>query len=84
LVRPKRYAYDATYPGPIGEILMPQIDSLKAKGELAFASSLCNACSEVCPVKVPIPERLRRMRNESNLKKGTGVIPGHGYRRNLL
>ena len=78
------HAYDATYPGPIGSILMPQIDGLKTKGELAFASSLCNACSEVCPVKIPIPEILRRMRNESYMKKGTGVIPGHGAKRNLL
>ncbi|VFQ46588.1 LutB/LldF family L-lactate oxidation iron-sulfur protein [Desulfoluna butyratoxydans] len=78
------HAYDATYPGPIGSILMPQLAGLKAKGDLAFASSLCNACSDVCPVKIPIPELLRRMRNESYLKKGTGVVPGHGTKRNYL
>lgn len=76
------HAYASTYPGPIGSMLMPQLDGLAAKGELAFASSLCNACSEVCPVKIPIPELMRRMRNESYAKKGSGVIPGHGFKRN--
>ncbi len=78
------HAYNATYPGPIGKILMPQLEGLETYGELTSASSLCNACSEVCPVKIPIPELIRRLRDESYMKKGVGVVPGHGYKRNLL
>ncbi|WP_142849665.1 LutB/LldF family L-lactate oxidation iron-sulfur protein [Telmatospirillum sp. J64-1] len=58
------HAYNAPYPGPIGKILMPQIEGMEAKGELAHASSLCNACVEVCPVKIPIAELLVRLRTE--------------------
>ena len=76
------HAYNATYPGPIGEILMPQLDSLETQGDLPTASSLCNACSDVCPVKIPIPELIRRLRNESLMRPGTGVVPGHGCKRN--
>lgn len=78
------HAYDSTYPGPIGAILMPQLEGLDTKGDLATASTLCNACSEVCPVKIPIPELIRRMRNECYMKKGEGVIPGHGVKRNAV
>ena len=59
------HAYDAVYPGPIGKILMPQLDGIEAKGDLAFASTLCGACAEVCPVKIPIPDILVRLREES-------------------
>jgi len=59
------HAYDAVYPGPIGKILMPQLDGLEAKGDLAHASTLCGACAEVCPVKIPIPDILVHLREES-------------------
>ena len=78
------HAYNATYPGPIGKILMPQLDSLETQGDLPTASSLCNACSEVCPVKIPIPELIRRLRNESQMRPGTGAVPGHGCKRNVV
>jgi L-lactate dehydrogenase complex protein LldF len=78
------HAYGFVYPGPIGKILTPQIEGLKAAGELATASSLCNACEEVCPVRIPIPGLIRRMRNESYSGARSSAVPGHGYRRNLL
>lgn len=78
------HAYSSTYPGPIGEILMPQLESLDTKGDLPSASSLCNACSDVCPVKIPIPDLIRRMRNENNVPVGQGVVPGHGQKRSAL
>ncbi len=59
------HAYDAVYPGPIGKILMPQLDGIDSKGDLAHASTLCGACAEVCPVKIPIPDILVRLREES-------------------
>jgi L-lactate dehydrogenase complex protein LldF len=67
------HAYDAVYPGPIGKILMPQLDGIESKGELAHASTLCGACAEVCPVKIPIPDILVRLREES--VNPTGAVP---------
>ena len=75
------HAYGFVYPGPIGKILTPQMEGLEKTGGIVSASSLCNACEEVCPVKIPIPELIRRMRNESYDRKGT--VSGHGYKWNL-
>ena len=52
------WAYGWVYPGPIGSILTPQLLGLKKAGKLPFASSLCGACGEVCPVKIDIPHQL--------------------------
>jgi L-lactate dehydrogenase complex protein LldF len=78
------HAYGYIYPGPIGKILNPQVEGLEAAGVLATASSLCNACEEVCPVKIPIPELIRRIRNESYSKDPTSTVAGHGYKRNWI
>ena len=59
------HAYGTTYPGPIGKIISPHLLGLKATHELATASTLCGACAEVCPVKIPIPELLVRLRTEA-------------------
>lgn len=58
------HAYGTTYPGPIGQIVSPHLLGLDAAGGLTTASSLCGACGEVCPVKIPIPELLIRLRSE--------------------
>lgn len=63
-VRIGGHAYGTTYPGPIGTIFEPQTSGLKAHGELTQASSLCGACSEVCPVRIPIPDIINRLRYE--------------------
>jgi len=76
------HAYGYIYPGPIGKILNPQIEGLEAAGVLATASSLCNACEEVCPVKIPIPELIRRIRNESYSQDPASTVEGHGYKSN--
>jgi L-lactate dehydrogenase complex protein LldF len=78
------HAYGFVYPGPIGEILTPQIEGLDAAGELATASTLCNACEEVCPVMIPIPRLIRRMRTESYAKDSYATVKGHGYKANFL
>ncbi len=78
------HAYGFVYPGPIGEILTPQIEGLQAAGDLATASTLCNACEEVCPVRIPIPTLIRRVRNENYDASAAAAIPGHGYRRNPM
>ncbi len=62
------HAYGTTYPGPIGAIISPHMLGLDSTYPLAFASTLCGACSEVCPVKIPIPEILVRLRNEAQAR----------------
>lgn len=59
------HAYGFIYPGPIGTILTPQIEGLKEAGTLLTASSLCNACEEVCPVRIPIAHIIRKLRAAS-------------------
>jgi len=59
------HAYGTTYPGPIGAIISPHMLGLESTYPLAFASTLCGACAEVCPVKIPIPDILVRLRNEA-------------------
>jgi L-lactate dehydrogenase complex protein LldF len=56
------HAYGSVYPGPIGAILTPQLMHMKHAQSLPYASSLCGACYEVCPVKINIPEVLIELR----------------------
>ena len=58
------HAYNSVYPGPIGAILTPQLVGVGKPGpdSLPYASSLCGACYEVCPVKINIPEVLIHLR----------------------
>ena len=56
------HAYGSVYPGPIGAILTPQLQQLHHAQSLPYASSLCGACYEVCPVKINIPEILIDLR----------------------
>ena len=49
------HAYNSVYPGPIGAILTPQLVGVENAGSLPYASTLCGACYDVCPVKINIP-----------------------------
>ncbi len=80
-VRIGGHAYGHVYPGPIGKILTPQMEGLERTGVLVTASSLCGACGEVCPVKIPIPHLIRRLRNELYDEKGSAVVKGGGCKR---
>jgi L-lactate dehydrogenase complex protein LldF len=53
------HAYESVYPGPIGAILTPQ---MRHTPSLPFASSLCGACYDACPVKIDIPSTLIHLR----------------------
>jgi L-lactate dehydrogenase complex protein LldF len=66
------HAYGFVYPGPIGKLLNPQVEGLNKAGVLATASSLCLACQEVCPVKIPIPDLLRRLRGKMSRVSNKG------------
>jgi L-lactate dehydrogenase complex protein LldF len=72
------HAYGSVYPGPIGAIITPQLNGIEKAKQLPFASSLCGACREVCPVKIDIPELLLHLRAE--IKEGTasGTAGEHG------
>lgn len=67
------HAYEAVYPGPIGKILVPQLpgEGVVRRHEAIEASSLCGACGEVCPVEIPIPELIVRLRREA-VRGGSG------------
>jgi L-lactate dehydrogenase complex protein LldF len=58
------HAYGSIYSGPIGAIVTPQLQGMRHSQSLPFASSLCGACYEVCPVKINIPEILVRLRRK--------------------
>ncbi len=58
------YAYGSVYPGPIGAILTPQLFGVDRAKTLPYASTLCGACYEVCPVQINIPEVLLHLRGQ--------------------
>jgi L-lactate dehydrogenase complex protein LldF len=59
------WVYGWVYAGPIGSVLTPHLMGLEKAGLLPFASSLCGACGEVCPVKVDIPHQLVHLRHRA-------------------
>lgn len=59
------HAYESVYPGPIGAILAPQLARMEHHTDLPFASTLCGACADVCPVKIDIPKLLVHLRGRS-------------------
>ncbi|MFE5604602.1 lactate utilization protein B [Streptomyces coelicoflavus] len=70
------HAYGSTYPGPIGAVLTPQLAGMHAakddpNSSLPFASSLCGACFDACPVKIDIPSLLVELRHQHT--EGSGV-----------
>lgn len=83
------HAYGSIYPGPIGAVLTPLLGGYDDYKELPYASSLCGACTEVCPVKIPLHEQLilhrRKIVEEEKqaplmerlTMKGFGIGAGH-------
>jgi len=58
------HAYGSVYPGPIGAILSPMLTGVEDNASLPYASSLCGACFDACPVKIDIPAILVHLRGE--------------------
>lgn len=85
------HAYGSTYPGPIGAILTPQLAGMESSEDpnasLPYASSLCGACFEVCPVEIDIPSALLELRHqkiehhrpkfEGMIMSGMGLVFGN-------
>jgi L-lactate dehydrogenase complex protein LldF len=67
------HAYDSVYPGPMGSILTPLLSGGEAGRDLPFASSLCGACTEICPVGIPLADLLVRLRTD--LRLGGPAVP---------
>ncbi|MCO8273547.1 LutB/LldF family L-lactate oxidation iron-sulfur protein [Actinoplanes sp. TRM 88003] len=59
------HAYGSVYPGPIGAVLSPQLTGIADNASLPYASSLCGACFDACPVKIDIPSILVHLRNQA-------------------
>jgi L-lactate dehydrogenase complex protein LldF len=62
------HAYGWVYSGPIGALVTPEFNGLDKARELPFASSLCGACREVCPVRINIPDLLLHLRAKAQNK----------------
>jgi len=67
------HAYGSVYPGPIGAVITPQLMGLEKTQQLPYASSLCGACREVCPVKIDIPRLLLHLRSEITENRSPAV-----------
>jgi L-lactate dehydrogenase complex protein LldF len=74
------HAYDSVYPGPIGAILTPQLSDLEKGETLPWASSLCGACYDVCPVKIDIPTVLVHLRGKVVRREAGGDADDRGER----
>lgn len=66
------HAYGGVYPGPIGSVLHPASEGIDPWAELPYASTLCGACKEVCPIRIDIPRMLLHLR-------AVAAAGGHGF-----
>ncbi|MFF5187443.1 LutB/LldF family L-lactate oxidation iron-sulfur protein [Streptomyces sp. NPDC000345] len=70
------HAYGSVYPGPIGAVLTPQLVGVGNAASLPFASTLCGACYDACPVKIDIPEVLVHLRAAAvEAERGGRLLP---------
>jgi L-lactate dehydrogenase complex protein LldF len=77
------HAYGSVYPGPIGAVLTPLLNQGPEYADLPYASSLCGACSEACPVKIPLHDMLVFLRERNVRQKRTKLrerLAFWGYR----
>ncbi|TLD84390.1 iron-sulfur cluster-binding protein [Helicobacter sp. MIT 11-5569] len=69
------HTYQTIYPGPIGEVISPNLFGIDTTGDILSFCSLCGRCSEVCPVKIPLADLIRKLRSN---KIGQGENPPLG------
>ena len=65
------HAYKSVYPGPMGAVLTPLLRGAEGDYDLAAASSFCGRCQAVCPVRIPLPDMMRALR-ERERNEGLG------------
>jgi len=68
------HAYGWVYPGPMGSVLTPHYVGMENALDLPHAATLCNQCGVVCPVKIPLPELMRKLRERQYER---GLRPWH-------
>lgn len=68
------HSYGSMYSGPIGSVITPVLNGIEHAKDLPFASSLCGACSEICPVRIDIHHMLLWLRKSAVEKKRTTFI----------
>ena len=68
------HTYGTTYQGPIGSVITPHMRGLNSWYHLSYASSLCGACTFVCPVKINLHELLLRNRSEGTQAGSPGIL----------
>ncbi|MGE6258418.1 LutB/LldF family L-lactate oxidation iron-sulfur protein [Heyndrickxia sporothermodurans] len=68
------HSYGSIYPGPIGAVLTPLLGGYEEYKELPYASSLCGACTEACPVKIPLHELLHKHRQVIVEREGKAPV----------
>lgn len=69
------HTYQTVYPGPIGEVISPNLFGMDNTGDILSFCSMCGRCSEVCPVRIPLHDLIRRLRSN---KVGQGKNPPVG------
>jgi len=74
------HGYHSIYPGPIGAVLTPHLRPEEAFKQLPFASSLCGACSETCPVGIPLAQRLLQWRDRVVRRGGRPKVEATAFR----
>ncbi|MER7395295.1 lactate utilization protein B [Streptomyces sp. NPDC000151] len=74
------HPYSAVYGGPIGAVLSPLLGEPGSDSDLPFLSSLCGACHDACPVKIPIPDLLVNLRAEHERAQPTASVSRAGWR----
>ncbi|MEA1902674.1 MAG: LutB/LldF family L-lactate oxidation iron-sulfur protein [Actinomycetota bacterium] len=67
------HAYGTVYSGPIGSVVTPGLHGMEPWWELPYASTLCGACEEVCPIRIQIPSMLLQLRSQAAAE---GRLPG--------
>ncbi|HUU72399.1 MAG TPA: LutB/LldF family L-lactate oxidation iron-sulfur protein [Burkholderiales bacterium] len=72
------HAYGWVYPGPIGSVLTPAYVGLEKAMDLPNAATLCNQCGVVCPVKIPLPDLMRKLREKQTELKLSPVAQRAG------
>lgn len=68
------HAYGSVYGGPIGAVLTPAFEGIDRARDLPFASTLCGACAEVCPVKIDLPRMLLDLRHRAVSAGAVGIV----------
>ena len=75
------HAYLTTYPGPIGTVISPLMDNFIRQGHLLSLCSQCKRCAQMCPVKIPLPQLILKLRARLNQESEHPTVTPQPFRR---